>query len=224
LLELKRKYEAKATSIDDRTAEAVAASYMVVASAAQFGGITAGNIWNSPITFNTSQPVDPVIKSRQLQAKETLWNIILKLGREFSMVTYVDNIFTAEEIGAYFSSGTHSEAIGVIAEYRDQNYAHCKFISVNPEAERPFIPPRLWSIVYIMRAIYGRAALLLEWSFERERYRDWRTDRVMDQLLRTLIPAVHVEEIQRRTVGGLNAAIGYLQDLYLLEAAMQGHQ
>jgi hypothetical protein len=221
---LKADYEAHATPIDDATAEKVAASYMVVSTVAQIGGITANQITGSTINLNTGQIVDPVVLRHQLEAKENLWDIICKLREEFGMVLYIDNIFTVKEIDEFFAEGKHRRAIGIVDDYRSSRYSHDKITSVNPEKERPFISPKLWSIVFIIRALYGRASVLIKWSFERHRYQDWHTDNGMDQILRSQIPVPHVDDIKKRPIGGLNAAVDYLQHLFLIEAGMQGNQ
>ncbi|MGD0027298.1 MAG: HNH endonuclease signature motif containing protein [Xanthobacteraceae bacterium] len=220
LIKMKADHEAKATPIDDAAATKVASSFLIVSSVRQSGGITAHQIRAQNITL-TNQVVDPVVQRRQLEAREKLWEIISKLRSEFSMVLYIDNIYLASEINEFFAEGKHSRAMSVVSEYQNSQVAAAKMSSVNPDKERPFIPHKVWSIVFTIRALYGRTAILIQWSFERRHYVDWRTDSGMDQILRGTIPAHVVEEIKKRPIGGLTVAIDYLQNQFLAEAGLQ---
>jgi hypothetical protein len=73
-----------------------------------------------------------------------------------------------------------------------------------------------------LRALYVRAALLIERSFQEKSYQDWRADKVIDRLLRSILPANLVDEIKQQPIGGINAAVDYLEHLFLREAGMQG--
>ena len=94
--------------------------------------------------------------------------------------------------------------------------------SVNPDKERPFVPQKLWSTVYMIRALYGRAAILIEWSYQRRQLQNWRTHKLMDQTLRAIIPGSVVDEIKKQQIGGLHAAVEYMQSQFLIDAESQG--
>jgi hypothetical protein len=222
LYKIKAEHEAHATPIDDATAANVASSYTAVSSEGQIGGITAHQINARDISVTNAQVIDPVLQRRQLHARENLWNVISTLRSQFSLVLYVDNVFLANELDEFFTDGKRADALNVIAEYRHRGIAADKMSSVDPDKDRPFIPHNLWSIVYTIRAFYGRAAILLHWSFEKRSYQDWRADNGMDQILRSLIPAHLVDEVKKRTFGGLTVAVDYLQNKFLADAGLQG--
>jgi hypothetical protein len=219
---MKADHEARATPIDDATAEKVAASYVVVSTVGQMGGVTANQITGSTINLNTGQVVDPAVR-RQLEARETLWNIIVQYRSDFGLILYVDNIFVAKELHEYFAERKHTKHMDILSEYRLLQTGADKLTAYSPDRERPFISHKLWSIMFAIRAFYGRSAVLINWSYERRAYQDWRTDKGMDQILNWNLAPDVIAEIKARNIGGLTLAVDHLQNLFLSEAGVQGN-
>jgi hypothetical protein len=221
---MKADHEARATPMDDGTAEKIAASYVVVSTIGQIGGVTANQITGSTFNLNTGQIVDPALLRRQLNARETLWNIIVQYRSDFGLILYTDNIFVAKELHEYFAEGKHAKHMNILSEYRVSQAGADKLAASNPDKERPFISPKLWSIMFAIRAFYGRSAVLIHWSYERRAYQDWRTDKGVDQILGWHLAADAITQIKAKNIGGLTLAVDHLQNLFLSEAGMQGNQ
>jgi hypothetical protein len=220
LRKMKADHEARATPISEEDANQVAAAYSTVVTAGQSGGIAANNFTATNFTLNAGQAKDSVSK-RQLEALENLWRVILTLRKTFGTVLYVDTILLANEIDDFFKTGRFRQVMDAVREYADPQCAAKKIISVDPDCERPFVSNRIYSIVFLLRALYGRAALLLQNSFIDQKYNDWRLDAGTDRLLRGMLPATLVESIRKKPTGGLSVAIDYLESRFLAEAGMQ---
>ncbi len=80
---------------------------------------------------------------------------------------------------------------------------------------------RIWAIVFALRALYGRAALLIENSFKSQTYNDWRSDSGTDQILRGILPEPIVDGIKQKPFGGLSSAIEHLEAEFLVEAGLR---
>jgi len=220
LRKMKAEHEARATPVSDNDADHVAAAYSTVITVGQSGGIAANNFTTTHFTLNAGLATDSLSK-RQLEALENLWNIVLTLRKTFGTVLYVDGILLANEITDYFKTGRYHQVMDAVREYANPQCAAQKITSVDPDRERPFVNNRIYSIVFLLRALYGRAALLLQNSFIDRRYNDWRLDPGTDQLLRGSLPAPIVDSIKKKPNGGLTAAIDYLESRFLAEAGMQ---
>jgi hypothetical protein len=45
------------------------------------------------------------------------------------------------------------------------------------QKERPFFGEQMWVIFYVLRAIYGRCAMLIAWSLEKKQLQSWKEDK-----------------------------------------------
>jgi hypothetical protein len=114
-----------------------------------------------------------------------------------------------------------------VREYADVNMAVQKMETAGvPDAakERPFVSHRLWSVFFVLEAIYARSALLLTNSFKEGKLMNWREDTGCDQLLRAILPAQTVDHIKGLQIGGLRSAIDHLENQFLAEAGMNRPQ
>jgi len=221
LQKMKSDHESTAAPISDNEAQQAAATYIGLASVGQTGGIAAQNLNAQNFTYNTGPVVDAVTQRRQLQALENLWAMVGTLRKEFGSIVFIDTILLASEIDEYFRTGAHSEPMSMIREYKDPQCAVKKIVLIDPDKERPFVSQKVWSILFVLRALYGRASLMIELSFKKRAYEDWRKDSVMDRLLRGILPGNIVDDIRQRPIGGLQAAIDHLEHRFLEEAGMR---
>jgi hypothetical protein len=145
------------------------------------------------------------------------------LKSEFSLVVFVDNILTPQELEAYFRDREYSHIADCVREYADMNLTLRKFAiaGANDAAkDRPFVTHRLWSVFFVLQGMYGRAALLLTNSYKEHRFVNWRQDSGCDQLLRAILPAQAVDQAKGKQIGGLQTAIEHLESQFLAEAGM----
>jgi hypothetical protein len=227
LCNIKAAHEAQSPPIPDAEAAAVAQLFIqAVTNIGQSGGFSAHTVNASSITVQSAPSTSHLTHQRQIQAIEHLWQVVRNLGGEFSLVVFVDNILTAQELEAYFKDRIYNHIADCVREYADMNLPLRKFASAGANEaakERPFVTHRLWSVFFVLQAMYGRTALLLTNSYKERRFVNWRTDSGCDQLLRAILPAQAVDHAQGRELGGLQTAIDYLENQFLAEAGMNKH-
>ena len=219
LCNIKTAHEARSTPIPEHRAAAVAEHYQSINNIGQIGGLSAHTVNASTITFQSST-TGGLTQQRQIQAVERLWQVVRSLSSEFSLVIFIDTLFTTDELDGHFKRREHAQILDCIKEYADLNVPIRKLATAGANdaaKERPFVSHRLWSIFYVLHAIYGRSALLLTNSYKERKYIDWRADNGCDQLLRAVLPAHTVE---RAKTGGLRTAIEDMEGQFLAEAGM----
>jgi hypothetical protein len=224
LHKIKASHEAQAIPIAEAEAAAAAEIFMQpVTNIGQSGGFSAHTVYDSTINVHSAPSTSHLTHHRQIQAVEQLWEVVRNLNREFSLAVSVDAILTASELEAYFSEGKHAQFADCIREYADMKGLVRKLASAGANdapKERPFVTNRLWSVFFVLQGFYARTALLLANSYKEGRFVDWRIDSGCDQLLRAILPAHAVERAKGQTIGGLQAAISFLESQFLAEAGM----
>jgi hypothetical protein len=224
LLRMKIEHEAQATNIPDSEAERVAALFVAqdFSNVGQVGGVSAHNIHAHTINVNSSS-ADPLTARRQLQAVESLWKTIRAMRSELGQLIFADTLYTRDELERFFSTGWPRN-MRHMTEYANRNAVLDKFKTVGAmeaDHERPFVSHRLWSVYFIVRALYGRVGYLFEESFEKKTYCDWRKDSGADHLLRTILPSNVVEQLKALSVCGLQSAFDHLEEQFMAEAKMR---
>lgn len=224
LCKIKALHESQSTPISDAEVATIAELYIQsVTNIAQSGGLSAHTVNASNITVQSAPSTSHLTHQRQIQAVEHLWQVVRNLGSEFSLVVFIDNILSSQELDAYFNNRTYANIADCVREYADMNLALRKIASAGANEatkERPFVTLRLWSIFFVLQAIYGRTALLLTNSYKEGRLANWREDSGCDQLLRAILPAQTVEHVKKLEIGGLRSAIDCLESRFLAEAGM----
>jgi hypothetical protein len=224
LCKIKAAHEAQSAAIPDAEAAAVADLFIQsVTNVGQSGGLSAHTVNASTITVQSGPSTTHHTHQRQIQAVEHLWQVLRNLSSEFSPIVFVDTMLTSQELEAYFKDREYDYIVDRVREYADMNLALRKFVSAGANEaakERPFVTHRLWSIFFVLQAMYGRTALLLTNSYKEHRFVNWREDGGCDQLLRAILPAQAVEHAKGQAIGGLRTAIDYLESQFLAEAGM----
>jgi hypothetical protein len=226
LSKIKATHEAQSSPLPEAEAAAVAETFIQsMTNVGQSGGFSAHTV-NAAITVQNAPSTNHLTHQRQIQAIERLWQVICNLKGEFSLVVFLDNILTIEELRAYFRDGSYSHIADCVREYADVTLSLRNFsLAGANEAtkERPFVTYRLWSIFFVLQGLYGRAALLLTNSYRAQRFHNWREDNGCDQLLRATLPTEVVDQVKRKEIGGLQIAIERIENQFLTEAGMNKH-
>ena len=224
LAKIKATHESQSALIPDAEAATVAELFMQsVTNVGQSGGLSAHTVNASTITVQGGPSTSHLTRQRQIQGIEHLWRVVRTLSSEFGLVVFIDTILTSQELDAYFRGREHADVADCLREYADMSVALRKLVSTGANEaarERPFVTHRLWSIFFVLQAMYGRTALLVSNSYKEHRFVDWRKDNGCDQLLRAILPAQVVEHARRQEIGGLRAAIDGLESQFLAEAGM----
>ncbi len=225
LQQIKREHETEATRLPDDEISRVAMSFeQNVSNKNQSGGISAHTVNASSITLQTTESNNRLIDQRRMVAVENLWSILRNLSTEFGFVIFVDTIFLPQEMEDFFNGRRDISLMDCVSEYQNPQCAISKLAKAggdNAAKERLFVSQRLWSVYFVIHAIYGRTAYLLTNSFKDRTYVNWRNDHGCDQLLRTILPAQTVDSLKTRQSNGLRTAIDFLEDQFLVEAGMR---
>lgn len=225
LIRMKARHEAKLPPISDEDATRVAQLFVEHNSknVGQSGGLSAHTIHAQTIHVQTHTQ-EPLALQRQMRAVENLWKVVCSLKTEFSDIVFADTILTRDELQSFFHDDQLPGEFAALGIYRANRTIADKFAKCRvseADAERPFVSPRLWSAFYIIRAIHGRMGYLFQDSFSNRKYRDWRDDTGVDQLLRVILPSRVVDEVKTLTAFGLQTTIDYLEAQFLAEAKMR---
>jgi hypothetical protein len=227
LHKLKAEHEAKAIPLSDEEVERVSSIivHKPFHNVGQTGGLAANTINAGNIQVYGAPNVEPLMRQRQVAAVDTLWKIIKALRDEFSDIVFVDTIYTQEEINDYFARVDGRPISLNLHIYRGRNAFAAKFERAGEpqaEAERPYISHELWQVFFIIRAVHGRMAFLIEKSFGEESYQDWRSDIGIDQQLRAVLPPETVQHLKSLTSHGLQSVFDTLEQYFLVQARMRG--
>jgi len=224
LHKIKAEQEARAAPISEAEASLVAQTFVQsVSNVGQSGGLSAHTVNASNITIQNAPPADQLTHERQIQAIENLWKAIQNLRNKFNHIIFIDNIFTQKELDSYFQRREHANIGDCVREYADMNFALRKLASAgcnDAGQERPFVSHRVWSVFFVVQALYGRSALLITNSYRQRRLISWKEDSGCDQLLRAILPGQTVEWAKGLEIGGLHRAIEQLENQFLAEAGM----
>jgi hypothetical protein len=175
------------------------------------GGVVTGVVHSQqvvlPPTTNTA------MQARRVLAIETLWKSAQRFREAFSKVVFIDIILVPKEIDEYFRSGLRDEIFTSLRAYASPQTTPDKFVKANQNSvdERPFISPRAWGILHVLKALYGRSAALIQLSFKKRAYQCWKDDEPLDYLLRAVLPGHVVDEAKKREIGGLQFLIDNLE-------------
>jgi hypothetical protein len=223
---MKAEHEAKVTPVPDDEASQIARTYFdqSVSNVGQSGGLSAHTVHAHTITFQTGHATDPR-QQRHMQAVEALWQTCRNLRMEFGDLITVDTVLLPSEINDFLRGGINNSLTDSIRKYKHERTGLDKLNLAKAhevESERPFVSQRLWSVMFILRAVYGRIAYLFYKSFREGSYQNWRDDSVIDQQLRSILPSRVVDQVKKQQVYGLQTAIDVLEDRFLAEAGMRG--
>ena len=178
----------------------------------------------SSVDFLSASQSD--LRTRAIASVESLWTAVLEIEREHSDLVFVDDILVSEEIRDLFASGRIKKHL---ADYSDTEVVTKKmerFMRLTSERERLFSGEPLWLRFSTFCRAHGRMAVLAQFSFEKGTYVDWRTDDLMNTILRAILAADVLERAKSMRIGGFREVTGYLKAEFLKEAirVMSGSQ
>jgi len=217
LQRMKAAHEAGSQPISETDATRAAPLFIdnSIMSVGQSGGVTAGTV--------VLPPSDPVIQTRRLQAVEKIWQILQATRAQFTDAIFLDQVLVPEEIEERIKSGRFDAPFTSINNYRSPEVVAHKFTSAGTEhavKERPFVRPRVWGVMYVLQALYGRSGLLLSLSFKERKYKNWRDDGPLDHLLRAALPGSTVDQAKAKPFAGLHSLVEELEHRFMQEAGM----
>jgi hypothetical protein len=174
-------------------------------------GVVTGVVHSQQVVLPPT--ADTAMQARRVLAIETLWKSTQRFGDAFSDVVFIDTILVPKEINDYFRSGLRGEMFAGLQAYASLQTTPDKFTKANQNSvdERPFISPKAWGILHVLKTLYGRSAMLIQLSFKKRAYQCWKDDQPLDHLLRAVLPGHIVDEAKKREIGGLRFLIEHLE-------------
>ncbi|HJO65422.1 MAG TPA: hypothetical protein QF469_08785 [Sphingomonas sanguinis] len=158
-----------------------------------------------------------------IAAVSALWSHMIEMRDTFGGVMGFDSTITADEAQDMFSGrATNVRPLEFVRAFDGEvhnNVLMTKFNAASLDEHRLFCGDRLWLLFYIYRAVTLRNAFLISMSFEERRYRDWRKDSGVSQLLGSVLSEGDIAKFHEMTLGGLAAALSRLEGEFLHEAA-----
>ena len=158
----------------------------------------------------------------RISAVDTVWREVLRIDDYTSTPRFLADLFTTDELNRALQKG-HKSLTGMFEECRDRfsldTPNELVAASADLSAIRPFVSDRLWSLFFVIRAIYGRLGILTAQSVDRKQYLDWRQDRLMNELLEQVLPEDIISHSKERTLSPFGRIIcPNLEALFLEEA------
>ena len=185
-----------------------------------------GDIQGSYSTLKTSVDIlmarNSAINPHVIEAVKALWATILNVKADFGGIITFDSVFLAEEMDEEFKKQDKSGRVLDFVRSTDAEAKHFalakKHLEMEMDVHRLFCGDRLWLIFYVYRAIMGRFSLLITYSFEQSKYKDWRKDKPGQQLLEAVLPKADVAALFASQNAGLHNLFGRLEAEFLHEA------
>lgn len=219
LVKMKSEHENRITPLDDgETIHAVQVFFKdSIATSNQSGGIAAHTINAETINIGNAE-----FDRNSIEATKKLWHALVDLRKEFSDAIFLDSILLAAEIDQNFKTDNWHSNFQTIRSYAHRNTAVEKMKrsgSLDIEKERLFVSERLWAIFFGLRSMYGRIAVLYQFSFVDQRFRNWRDDNLFQTTVRHILPDSVWAHARSMDVQGLTALFNSAEKEFLREAA-----
>lgn len=142
---------------------------------------------------------------------------------QFADVIFLDQVLIPKEIDEQIQIGRFDAPFTSINNYRNAEIVAHKLTNAGIEhatKERPFVSPRVWGVMHVLQALYGRSGLLLSLSFKERKHKNWRDDGPLDHLLRAALPGSTVDQAKAKPFAGLHTLIEELEHRFMQEAGM----
>ena len=161
------------------------------------------------------------LREKRIEAAEALWSTVLEVESKAVYAVEVHRYITEKELKEYFETGTPREMSGWLDRYRNAPVLEEMVESFRPtpyEKYRVFSGEKLWIRFSSLLRAHERVTVLLRMSFQKGKYVDWRTDSLMEGILRQVMDEASFRDAKERAAGGLVQALYYLRMECLREA------
>lgn len=161
---------------------------------------------------------------RRVGAVDTLWSAILKIDDQISTARLLSDLYTVEELNHVLQKG-HPTLTGLFAKCHEQFSVDTPMgglvTSKDMEVVRPFVSDRLWSLFFMIRAIYYRLGMLTAKSVDRKQYLEWRHDELIRKSLVKILPReIAVRVIENNASGFGSIICPNIEAIFLAEARL----
>ena len=161
----------------------------------------------------------------RIKAVDTLWRTLIMIDDYSGAARYLADLFTVEELNEVLRGERKGTLDVMFKECRERFSMHAP-VEPPPEvtdsavkATRPFVSDKLWSLFFVVRAVYMRLGFLAAQSVEKEQYVDWRTDSGINQLLEQVLPRALILRSKELALSSFGTVISpSLEAAFLAEA------
>lgn len=162
------------------------------------------------------------MQSHIVEAAIALWSDMIAMRDHFNAINLFDNIVLAAEAAEAFEHQSDSSILEMVMTFSNTDQTEkliSNYLRTDVNKQRLFCGDRLWLIFSIYRSLIIRSTYLINMSFVNKSYEDWRNDSGIAHLLRAVLEASVVQQIEESEFGGLNLACVRLEGEFLHEAA-----
>lgn len=185
-----------------------------IISLAQSGGITAQTVVAQTINLHSNAPH----AQHQIDANRALWEAMVAIKKEFNVITMVDLVYQPEEVQAFFASGEFSSQLSFLFSFKGWEALAKKLQKANAndvDKYRLFVKPTLFDLFFTYRAMFGRLAVLIDQSFEKKKYVDWRFDSGFQEILASSFTPDEIAEINAAKPSPIDLAANRIERRFL---------
>jgi hypothetical protein len=220
LTRMKNEHEARVHEMSADAAEtgAILLAGPAVISSNQSGGITARAVHVNTMHLSHSVPATP---ERETAATEKLWTVCCELRKVHHDIVFAESILITSEIDGYFQTAQWPPSLKSVMHYSSYDWSAKQLKNagaIDVDQYRLFVSDRLWSIFFIIRALYGRLGVLYHFSFEEGAYRDWRKDGVFTSHAKALLGEAFFQQFKDVPFHALSQILGSAEAEFLKEA------
>lgn len=162
------------------------------------------------------------VRPHIIDSVATLWSNIVAMREHCGGLLVFDSLFLPEEAQHAFSNRQDPQEqriLAFVSRHEDElSITDSPFFGADLERHRLFSGDRAWLIFYAIRAVLGRAALLVSRSFKDGKFHDWRDDDPMHQLMGLVVPSEAIAEARMPSIGGLSKVLTRMEAEFLHEA------
>ena len=161
------------------------------------------------------------LRHKCIESVESLWREILRVEREFGSLVGIVNITTEQELNNLLRGKGSSQARDVLSQFSDlQSIMENAGMGNTPRitTERIFVSEKLWKTFGALVGIHARLAILVSQGIANEKNVDWKHDKLMMRLAKSVIQDEEWKEIQNLRLSGFKELTERIRQEFLHEA------
>ena len=164
------------------------------------------------------------LRSKVIGSVEALWQSVNDCQEAYSGLVSAHRLLVPNEMDAFFRGDPVGSGVMEhwLSEYQGIEFGTEKKEAVDKNIsgnEILFVSSRLSALYGGIVAVHGRLGFLAHLSFERGRYVDWRTDKLMGSIMESVLSSDTVEEARTLGIGGLEEIVRSLIAEFIEEAS-----
>lgn len=186
------------------------------------------NLDNRQGTTTHMRPdTDPLLLAKTVASVESVWRSVQACTEAFSDLTAAFSILTPQEMSDLITGRSNNEALAhMLSDYEEETFILAKKRAIDEPLsgdEELFVGTRLWTLYLRFVQVHGRMGALVQMSFKKREYRDWREDKPTLDLLVAAVGQECVDTAKADPTGGVHIMTNQLRANILKEARKVTH-